>query len=438
MLPRMPPSFSPEPPWPQIGSSSLCDEVAILDAAGHLSRAAPRSLLGGGRARRLVLGLTPSPREVCEALAPEPRSSGASRAASVGAAHGGGQRFSAVAVDWVLAAGLATHGGAAAVLAAMDPAEPASAEPGLVDIASLEAAAGGRADFSLRVVAVDTTLPGGGALSEAMEGRAWLSLRLHSRLETLATAGRVSAGALKVASFKTSGGSTFTADGSSISRGTMRVLVVERTRSGRVRRFHESIVVSLGTLASDGGWLAELEGRSVDVDQDTDRASAAAAAAAAAAGGQVGAMQAAWASGKRRSTKPASGAAAAAGAGSKQGEMTSGSVRAVPRTAAPAEPAEGGPLSQGSPGQVDIRTRSSGRDAVVLPFKASAINAGRNGGGSAGAAGGAAQQGIGTLAPRAAPSGLIEVDLGDDGGSGGSSDDSDSSGDDDDDEGMLV
>lgn len=335
-------------------------------------------------------------------------------------------------MDWVLAAGLAMQGGAAAVLAAMAPAEPVSAGAGLVDIASLEAAAGGDAGYSVRVVAVDTTLPGGGRLSEALEGRAWLAMRLHTRLAVLAAAGHTPAGGLVSVSAGASAGSggaaTSGMEGSSTARGSASVMAVERTRAGRVRRFRESVVISLGAVASDGGWVAELGGRSVDVDQDVERVAAAAAAAAAAAEGQVGAMQTAWASGKRRAAKPA--------AGHKHGELTSGSVRAVPR-ATPAEHGEGGSPGEGPHGQVDIRVRSVGRDAVLLPFKASATNAGRTGGAGAGGLA-AAQQGIGTLAARAAPSGLIEVDLGDDGGSGGSSDESDSSGDDDDDEGMLV
>ncbi|KAA0176283.1 hypothetical protein FNF27_02339 [Cafeteria roenbergensis] len=420
----------------RIGSSPRCDEVVILDTAGHLSRAAPRSLLGGGKAHRHALGLplaAPTPREVREALAPHTRSSDPGSVAAASAAPGGGQRFSAVAVDWVLAAGLASQGGAGAVLAAIDPAEPVLTEPGLVDAASLEATCGAGGGFALRVVSVDTTLPGGPRLSEALEGRAWLCLRLHSRLETLAVAGRSAAGALGSASLRASLAAATSAsalEAPSSAQAWARVTAVERTRSGKVRRFHESIVVSLGTLSGDGGWLAELAGRSVDVDQDSERTAAAGAAAAAAAEGQVGAMQAAWASGRRR---PAKQAAAGAGAGGKAGEMTSGSVRAVPRTTAPAGQAAGDQAAQGSAGQVGIRERSTGRDAVVLPFKASATNAGR-----IGAFGGGATQGIGTLAPRAAPSGLIQVDLGDDGGSGGSSDDSDSSGDDDDDEGMLV
>jgi hypothetical protein len=179
--------------------------------------------------------------------------------------------------------------------------------------------------------------------------------------------------------------------GSGRAWGRLQVFVMRASPSGAVGRWRQTLGVSLDTVEEEGGWVVTI-GDSEAVDDDSKRVLDASF---------IGGLWWGGVSGVAESAQPRLAALAA--------PASSASLRSVP---APSK------LEEDTP-----------NPAVRLPFHETAVHAGRSGGVAAATPGG--------LSALLQPTGLITVELGDDGlGGNGGSDDDDVE--DDDEEGMLI
>lgn len=291
---------------------------------------------------------------------------------------------------------------------------------------------------TVTVLEVDTAMVSRGDVA-AVEAASWMTLRVHKAMALASprhaapTVAATSAAATMVAAS---------------AKSRFHVIALERTRAGRTRRYRQTLLAVPGVWGADGLPVVAPDGPGVVVEEDAELVRAVGAAARAAVAGRVGALPA--------GSGPAT-AAALGGRGEPVAAARPAGVRAVPArlggdssARVPPDSGQGG-QSSAAPAEWDERVDavSAAAKSVALPHRESAVNASRWGGVATPASARGSQPpdqawGSTALPERAAPAGLITVDLGDDGGSGsspnsnGTSDDDDDSIDDDDDEGMLV